>query len=98
LGWISVSSPHSPAVVARHDAPLIGERAVTRRGSTSDGGEERFIVIDRQVVELGSFNHTAAAEKRNAENFLVLYEPAVAQQYQSFGRAVPGGRRKVDWL
>jgi phosphatidylserine/phosphatidylglycerophosphate/cardiolipin synthase-like enzyme len=42
------------------------------------------MVIDGEVVELGSFNHTAAAEKRNAENALVLHDPAVAQQYPEF--------------
>jgi len=28
--WVSVSRPHPPAFVARHDAPLIGEGAATR--------------------------------------------------------------------
>jgi phosphatidylserine/phosphatidylglycerophosphate/cardiolipin synthase-like enzyme len=36
---------------------------------------DKFIVIDGETVELGSFNYTAAAEKRNAENVLVLHDP-----------------------
>ncbi|MBI3440910.1 MAG: phospholipase D family protein [Proteobacteria bacterium] len=34
---------------------------------------DKFIVIDEKTLELGSFNYTAAAEKRNAENVLVLH-------------------------
>ncbi|MGC3963566.1 MAG: phospholipase D family protein [Rhodocyclaceae bacterium] len=33
----------------------------------------KFMVIDGQTVETGSFNFTAAAAKKNAENVLVLY-------------------------
>jgi phosphatidylserine/phosphatidylglycerophosphate/cardiolipin synthase-like enzyme len=32
----------------------------------------KFLVIDQSTVETGSFNYTAAADKRNAENALVL--------------------------
>jgi len=42
---------------------------------------DKFIVVDRATVELGSFNFTAAAEKHNAENVLVLRDPAVAERY-----------------
>ena len=37
---MSVSRPHSPAFVAGHDAPLIGERAATRGRSAMEGGDE----------------------------------------------------------
>lgn len=33
---------------------------------------DKFMVIDGNTVELGSFNYTAAAEKSNAENVLVI--------------------------
>jgi len=39
--WINLSRPHPPAVVARHDAPLIGERAATRGRVATEGGKER---------------------------------------------------------
>lgn len=32
----------------------------------------KFMVIDNKILQLGSFNYTAAAEKRNAENVLVI--------------------------
>ena len=41
----------------------------------------KFIVADGQTVELGSFNYTAAAGDKNAENVLVLHDSAVAQRY-----------------
>lgn len=43
----------------------------------------KFIVADGNAVETGSFNYTSSAEKRNAENALVITgEPATARQYQ----------------
>jgi len=33
---------------------------------------DKFMVIDEKTLELGSFNYTVAAEKRNAENVLVV--------------------------
>ncbi len=42
---------------------------------------DKFIVVDGAMVETGSFNFTTAAEKKNAENVLVLHDPEVAQQY-----------------
>lgn len=42
----------------------------------------KFMVIDGKTVETGSFNYTASADKRNAENALVLWNaPALANQY-----------------
>lgn len=34
----------------------------------------KFMVIDGSTLELGSFNYTDAAEKRNAENVLVIHD------------------------
>jgi phosphatidylserine/phosphatidylglycerophosphate/cardiolipin synthase-like enzyme len=34
---------------------------------------DKFILVDGQTVELGSFNYTSAAEKKNAENVLVIH-------------------------
>ena len=42
---------------------------------------DKFIVVDGETVETGSFNFTAGAEKRNAENVVVLNDPAIAEQY-----------------
>lgn len=44
----------------------------------------KFIVADASAVETGSFNYTSSAEKRNAENALVITgEPETARQYQT---------------
>ena len=42
---------------------------------------DKFMVIDGVTVEEGSFNYTAAAESKNAENVLVLHDQVVAGQY-----------------
>ncbi len=43
---------------------------------------DKFVVIDGQTVETGSFNFTQSASVRNAENVLVLRDdPAVAARY-----------------
>jgi len=42
----------------------------------------KFMVIDGTMVQLGSFNYSAAAVNRNAENVLLLKDvPAIAAQY-----------------
>ena len=44
----------------------------------------KFIVTDNYGVQTGSFNYTSSAEKRNAENALVIRDnPNLAQQYQN---------------
>lgn len=42
---------------------------------------DKFVVVDGETVEEGSFNFTAAAESKNAENVLVLHDPAIAAAY-----------------
>lgn len=39
------------------------------------------MIIDNTVVITGSFNFTDNADKRNAENVIVLYDSTVAKQY-----------------
>lgn len=41
----------------------------------------KIMVIDTSEVLTGSFNFTAAAEKSNAENLLVIHDPALASRY-----------------
>lgn len=43
---------------------------------------DKFIVVDGSKVELGSFNYTATAERRDAENVLVLNDPQTAGRYE----------------
>lgn len=42
----------------------------------------KVMVIDQDVVITGSFNFTNSAATRNAENFLILKSPDLAQQYR----------------
>lgn len=48
----------------------------------------KFIIADQQTVQTGSFNYSASANSRNAENVLVLNNvPALANTYrQEFNR------------
>ena len=39
------------------------------------------MVIDGAIVINGSFNFTKSAEEKNAENLLVLRDPALAARY-----------------
>jgi phosphatidylserine/phosphatidylglycerophosphate/cardiolipin synthase-like enzyme len=44
----------------------------------------KYMVIDDDEVELGSFNYTKAAEEQNAENVLVVrHSPALAGAYRA---------------
>lgn len=42
---------------------------------------DKFVVVDGQLVETGSFNYTSAAERSNAENCLTIYDPKLAKLY-----------------
>ena len=41
----------------------------------------KVIVIDGELVITGSFNFTKAAQEKNAENLLIIRDPALAAQY-----------------
>ncbi|AWK15746.1 phospholipase D family protein [Candidatus Fukatsuia symbiotica] len=43
----------------------------------------KFIVIDGKTLQTGSFNYSSSANKRNAENVVVLWNaPTIAAMYQ----------------
>jgi phosphatidylserine/phosphatidylglycerophosphate/cardiolipin synthase-like enzyme len=42
---------------------------------------DKFMVIDDETVETGSFNFTQSASNMNAENVIVLHDAAVAKRY-----------------
>ncbi len=43
---------------------------------------DKYMIIDGSTVQTGSFNYTAAAEQRNSENVLVLWQaPELARLY-----------------
>jgi phosphatidylserine/phosphatidylglycerophosphate/cardiolipin synthase-like enzyme len=41
----------------------------------------KVMVIDGEMVLTGSFNFTKAAQEKNAENLLIIRDPALAAQY-----------------
>ncbi len=41
----------------------------------------KVMVIDRETVITGSFNFTEAAEKKNAENLLIIHDRKLAEKY-----------------
>ena len=41
----------------------------------------KIMVIDDATVITGSFNFTKAAEEHNAENLLIIHDPALAARY-----------------
>ena len=41
----------------------------------------KVMIFDNTIVETGSFNFTYAAQDKNAENMLIIYNPALAQEY-----------------
>ncbi len=41
----------------------------------------KIIIIDKKIVITGSFNFTNAADKRNAENVIIINNASIAKQY-----------------
>lgn len=62
---------------------LIGNADIpTRVTSAYAIHHDKYIVVDAQHTETGSFNYSQAAARSNSENVLVIWNnPATAQQY-----------------
>lgn len=61
---------------------LANERVPVRLNARYALQHNKFMVVDGATVQTGSFNYTASAARRNAENVLVLRNaPAIAAQY-----------------
>jgi phosphatidylserine/phosphatidylglycerophosphate/cardiolipin synthase-like enzyme len=61
---------------------LANERVPVRINARHALQHNKFMVADDRHVQTGSFNYTAAAAQRNAENVLVVHEaPTLAAQY-----------------
>lgn len=58
----------------------------------------KYMVIDGQNLQIGSFNYTAGANKRNAENVILLNNVTdVARRYQQdFERLYAEGKKFVQ--
>ncbi|MDM0001151.1 phospholipase D family protein [Variovorax sp. J22P240] len=63
---------------------LANERVAVRLNARYALQHNKFMVVDARTVQTGSFNYTASAAQRNAENVLVLRNtPDVAAQYEA---------------
>jgi phosphatidylserine/phosphatidylglycerophosphate/cardiolipin synthase-like enzyme len=56
---------------------------VRRDGNAGGLLHHKVIIIDEQIVILGSYNFTNSAETRNDENVVVIYDPFIAGQYMA---------------
>ncbi len=65
---------NADAEIARHGISVL----VNAKHSIA---HNKIMIIDSQVVITGSFNFTEQAEHANAENLLVIHDPALAQRY-----------------
>ena len=62
-------------------------RIVTLVDGAHDIAHNKVMIIDGEAVLTGSFNFTTAAERRNAENLLVIHDRALAARYMENWRA-----------
>jgi phosphatidylserine/phosphatidylglycerophosphate/cardiolipin synthase-like enzyme len=60
---------------------LVHHGIPTRIDAAHAIAHNKVMIIDDAVVITGSFNFTAAAERHNAENLLVLHDPKLAAEY-----------------
>ena len=65
------------------EANFLAENGVAvRKNALYPNMHDKFMVIDGETIELGSFNYTRTAEEQNAENVLVLHNrPDIAKAY-----------------
>jgi phosphatidylserine/phosphatidylglycerophosphate/cardiolipin synthase-like enzyme len=54
---------------------------VRRDGNAGGQLHHKVIIIDEQIVIMGSYNFTNSAETRNDENLIVIYDPFIAAQF-----------------
>ena len=69
---------HSHSIIKR-----LREAGITIRVDTTHKLQHnKYIIVDDETVETGSFNYSASAEHKNAENVLVLWQsPDLASRY-----------------
>jgi phosphatidylserine/phosphatidylglycerophosphate/cardiolipin synthase-like enzyme len=60
---------------------LANQGVPTRIDATHAIAHNKVLVIDGEIVLTGSFNFTKAAQEKNAENLLIIRDPALAAQY-----------------
>ena len=64
---------------------LIAANIPVRIDSVHSIMHNKFMIIDNQTVELGSYNYTNNAERHNAENVSVIHnDPVMASTYNTY--------------
>jgi phosphatidylserine/phosphatidylglycerophosphate/cardiolipin synthase-like enzyme len=56
-------------------------RIPTKIDAAHNAAHNKIMVIDGETVITGSFNFTKAAEKKNAENLLIIHDRKLAEKY-----------------
>jgi phosphatidylserine/phosphatidylglycerophosphate/cardiolipin synthase-like enzyme len=64
-----------------HMKRLKEQGIVVHRETVRGYAHNKVIIIDRRMVLTGSYNYTAGAEHRNAENLLIIHDPSVVDLY-----------------
>ena len=85
VGAVLMSGPCWNAKASKQRSSLAGALAeqgvVIRLDARHAITHDKMMIIDGEAVETGSFNYTKAAEKSNAENVVVIHDPALARDY-----------------
>jgi phosphatidylserine/phosphatidylglycerophosphate/cardiolipin synthase-like enzyme len=56
----------------------------------------KVFIIDKKIVAFGSYNFSQSAEERNDENLIIVYNPAIAQQFLLEFQRVQGEAQPND--
>lgn len=82
--WVSVVLDKSQRTEKYSGADFLANQGVAVRIDDRHAiAHNKVMVIDGERVITGSFNFTKSAQERNAENLLVLRDPALAKRYAS---------------
>jgi phosphatidylserine/phosphatidylglycerophosphate/cardiolipin synthase-like enzyme len=86
--WIVASQAHQDPCHRLHACPsdqntyfLANQGVPTMIDAEHAMAHNKILIIDGETVLRGSFNFTKAAREKNAENLLIIRDPALAAQY-----------------
>lgn len=66
----------------KSSAPFLSDRGVQVKIDATRGiAHNKVMIIDDEIVITGSFNFTKNAEKKNAENLLIIHDRKLAEKY-----------------
>jgi phosphatidylserine/phosphatidylglycerophosphate/cardiolipin synthase-like enzyme len=76
--------------------PLLGAGADVRLDNNSYTFHHKVIIVDGQIVVMGSFNFSANAAESNDENLVIIHDPRVVALYeQEFNKQFSQGQMPV---